>query len=116
MSIDRFGILFNGHYLMKFYALIIILGAFLAGYLGSILAKRRGHNPEIVWDVLFWVVLAGIVGARVWHILTPPQSMVDQGFDTAYYLNLNHWVPVDLLSFTIYLPAALASRSDRRKR
>ena len=109
MSIDRFGILFNGHYLMKFYALIIILGAFLAGYLGSILAKRRGHNPEIVWDVLFWVVLAGIVGARVWHILTPPQSMVDQGFDTAYYLNLNHWVPVDLLSFTIYLPAALAT-------
>jgi phosphatidylglycerol---prolipoprotein diacylglyceryl transferase len=109
MSIDRFGLLLNGHYLLKFYALIIILGAFVAGYLGSLLAKRRGHNPEIVWDVLFWLMLAGIVGSRVWHVLTPPQSMVDQGYDVAYYLNFNHWVPVDLLSFTVYLPAALAT-------
>jgi phosphatidylglycerol:prolipoprotein diacylglycerol transferase len=109
MSIDRFGLLLNGHYLLKFYALIIIIGAFVAGYLGSQLAKRRGHNPEIVWDALFWIMLAGIVGSRIWHILTPPQSMVDQGYDAAYYLNFNHWVPVDLLSFTVYLPAALAT-------
>jgi phosphatidylglycerol:prolipoprotein diacylglycerol transferase len=109
MDIDRFGILINGNYLLKFYALIIIVGAFLAGYLASVQAKRRGHNPEIVWDALFWIVLAGIVGARLWHILTPPQSMVDQGYDTAYYLNLNHWVPVDFLGFRISLPAALAT-------
>jgi phosphatidylglycerol:prolipoprotein diacylglycerol transferase len=109
MTIDRFGLLFNGHYLLKFYALIIILGAFVAGYLASQLAKRRGHNPEIVWDALFWIMLAGIVGSRIWHILTPPQSMVEQGYDVAYYLNFNHWVPVDLLSFTVYLPAALAT-------
>ncbi len=109
MSIDRFGLLLNGHYLMKFYALIIIVGAFAAGYLGAVRAKRRGHNPDIVWDVLFWMMLAGIVGARLWHILTPPQSMIDQGYDVAYYLNLNHWVPVDILSFTVYLPAALAT-------
>jgi phosphatidylglycerol---prolipoprotein diacylglyceryl transferase len=109
MTIDRFGLLLNGHYLLKFYALIIIIGAFAAGYLATQLAKRRGHNPEIVWDVLFWIMLAGIVGSRVWHILTPPQSMVDQGFDAAYYFNFNHWVPVDLLSFTVYLPAALAT-------
>jgi len=109
MTIDRFGLLFNGHYLVKFYALIIIIGAFAAGYLASVLAKRRGHNPEIVWDVLFWIMLAGIVGSRIWHILTPPESMVEQGYDAAYYLNLNHWVPVDLLSFTVYLPAALAT-------
>ena len=109
MSIDRFGLLLNGHYLLKFYALIIIFGAFVAGYLASQLAKRRGHNPEIVWDALFWIMLAGIVGSRIWHILTPPQSMVEQGFDAAYYLNFNHWVPVDILSFTVYLPAALAT-------
>jgi phosphatidylglycerol:prolipoprotein diacylglycerol transferase len=109
MTIDRFGLLLNGHYLLKFYALIIIFGAFVAGYLASQLAKRRGHNPEIVWDALFWIMLAGIVGSRIWHILTPPQSMVEQGFDAAYYLNFNHWVPVDLLSFTVYLPAALAT-------
>lgn len=109
MTIDRFGILYNGHSVLKFYALIIILGAFAAGYLASVLAKRRGHNPETVWDMLFWIMLAGIVGARLWHILTPPDSMIKAGYDAAYYFNLNHWVPVDVLSFTIYLPAALAT-------
>jgi phosphatidylglycerol:prolipoprotein diacylglycerol transferase len=109
MTIDRFGILINGHSLLKFYALIIILGAAAAGYLASVLAKRRGHDPEIVWDALFWMLLAGIVGARLWHILTPPDNMVKAGYDAAYYLNFNHWVPVDILSYTISLPAALAT-------
>ena len=35
---------------------------------------------------LFWVVLAGIIGARIWHILTPPPSMVAQGITTKWYL------------------------------
>lgn len=109
MTIDRFGILYNGHSVLKFYALIIILGAFAAGYLATLLAKRRGHDPETVWDALFWILLAGIVGARLWHILTPPDSMVQAGYNAAYYFNLNHWVPVDILSFTVYLPAALAT-------
>jgi phosphatidylglycerol---prolipoprotein diacylglyceryl transferase len=108
MTIDRFGLLLNGHYLLKFYAVIIIVGAFVAGYLATQLAKRRGHNPEIVWDALFWIMLAGIVGARVWHILTPPPSMQNAA---AYYFDFNpqDWVPVDLLTFTIRLPAALAT-------
>ena len=111
MTIDRFGLLINGHYLVKFYAVIIIIGAFAAGYLATQLAKRKGHNPEIVWDALFWIMLAGIVGARIWHILTPPQSMVEQGYGIAYYLNFNYdnWVPVSLLTFTIKLPPALAT-------
>jgi phosphatidylglycerol:prolipoprotein diacylglycerol transferase len=39
-------------------------------------AKRRGLDPEVIWDALFWVVLAGIVGARIWHVFTPPSSML----------------------------------------
>jgi phosphatidylglycerol---prolipoprotein diacylglyceryl transferase len=31
-------------------------------------------------------VIAGIVGARIWHILTPPPSMIAQGITTQYYL------------------------------
>jgi len=49
-----------------------------------------------------------MIGARIWHILTPPPSMIAQGITTAYYLNLNNWVPVTLLWFKFSLPAALA--------
>jgi phosphatidylglycerol---prolipoprotein diacylglyceryl transferase len=43
---------------------------------------------------LIWVLIGGIVGARLWHILTPPPSMVAQGITTEWYLR--H--PLDMLN------------------
>jgi len=48
-------------------------------------AKRRGQNTELVWDGLIWVLVGGILGARIWHILTPPPSMVALGITTSWY-------------------------------
>ena len=70
-----------------FYGILITLGVVAAAYIASIEAKRKGLNPEIILDMLFWLVLAGIIGARIWHILTPPPSMVDIGITTSYYLS-----------------------------
>jgi phosphatidylglycerol:prolipoprotein diacylglycerol transferase len=50
------------------------------------LAKRNGEDPETIWDMLPWLLIGGIVGARLWHIFTPPASMVEQGITTMYYL------------------------------
>jgi phosphatidylglycerol:prolipoprotein diacylglycerol transferase len=72
---------------------LITVGVIAATIFAWFEAKRRGYNPEFVLDMLFWVVLAGIVGARIWHILTPPPSMVAQGITTQYYLT--H--PLDLI-------------------
>ncbi len=85
MSFDTFGIQLGPLYL-RYYGLILISGAFAAAYLASVEARRRGHNPDYVWDALLWVLLAGIIGARIWHILTPPPSMVALGTDTRFYL------------------------------
>jgi phosphatidylglycerol:prolipoprotein diacylglycerol transferase len=59
-----------------FYGILIMLGVIAATVLSYYEAKRRKLNPEVILDVLFWAVLAGIIGARIWHILTPPPSMV----------------------------------------
>jgi phosphatidylglycerol---prolipoprotein diacylglyceryl transferase len=85
MSIDQFGIHLGPLYL-RFYGMILIAGAFVAGYLASYQAKRRGQNPELVWDGMIWVLVAGIIGARLWHIFTPPPSMVQQNITTMFYL------------------------------
>jgi phosphatidylglycerol:prolipoprotein diacylglycerol transferase len=90
------------------YGIILIGGAMVGAYLASIEARRKGLNPDYVWDGLIWALVGGIIGARIWHILTPPPSMVALGFTTDYYLNLNNWVPVTLLWFKFSLPAALA--------
>lgn len=69
-----------------FYGILITFGVIVAAFVGQMEAKRRGLNPEVVLDMLFWLVIAGIIGARIWHILTPPPSMVEQGITTKYYL------------------------------
>jgi phosphatidylglycerol:prolipoprotein diacylglycerol transferase len=32
------------------------------------------------------LIVGGIIGARLWHVLTPPPSSIAQGFTTQYYL------------------------------
>ncbi|MBM3150743.1 MAG: prolipoprotein diacylglyceryl transferase [Chloroflexi bacterium] len=73
-----------------FYGILITLGVLAAALLSVREAKRRGLDPEMVWDMLFWLVLAGIIGARLWHVLTPS---VSSGLTVSYYLT--H--PLDIL-------------------
>ncbi len=69
-----------------FYGIILMIGALAAAFLAEREARRRGLDSEIIWDAFIWVLVGGIIGARVWHILTPPPSMVAQGITTSFYL------------------------------
>lgn len=75
-----------GNFEIKFYGIIIMFGALLAAWLSAREAKRRGIDPENIWDMLPWLLIAGIIGARLWHIFTPSASLVALGIDTKYYL------------------------------
>jgi phosphatidylglycerol:prolipoprotein diacylglycerol transferase len=75
-----------GSFFVRFYGIILMLGAVAAAFLAEREARRRNQDTEIVWDALLWLLIGGIVGARVWHILTPPASMVAVGITTGYYL------------------------------
>lgn len=89
-----------------FYGIMIMLGVIAASLLTAAEAKRRGQNPEILWDMLFWVVVAGIVGARIWHILTPPPSMIAQGITTQYYLT-HPLAMIDIRNGGLGIPGAV---------
>lgn len=70
-----------------FYGVLIMLGALAATWLSGVEARRRKINPDIVWDMLPWLLIGGVLGARIWHILTPTASFVEQGITTGYYLS-----------------------------
>lgn len=110
MSIDQFGIHLGPVLYLRFYGLILVTGAFCGGYLAALNAQRKGTNPDLIWDGMLWALLGGIVGARLWHILTPPPSMVEQGLTTAYYLDLTHTqlYTVPFTAWQIPIPIALA--------
>ncbi len=80
ISIDIFG------FSIYYYGIILMAGVVAASYLANREARRRGMNEDFLWDSLVWIVIGGVVGARLWHVLTPPPSMVERGLTTAYYL------------------------------
>ena len=75
-----------GTFTIHFYGIIIMLGVIAAAFLAQSIANRRGLDGAQVWDMLIWVLIAGIIGARLWHILTPMPSLEAQGVTTWYYL------------------------------
>ena len=52
------------------YALCILTGIVLAMVITAFRLKRRGMEPGIVIDIALWSVVLGIIGARIWHVLT----------------------------------------------
>lgn len=55
---------------IHFYALFILLGIALAIWLGNQRFKARGGKSGVVLDIALWAVPFGIVGGRIFHVLT----------------------------------------------
>ena len=69
---------------IHWYGIFIVSGILAAAYLSTYTAKLYGENPELIWDALVWCVLLGVVGARLYHVVTVPPSM---GVDRWYYFH-----------------------------
>jgi len=82
LSIDAYGIHIGPLYI-HFYALILMAGMVAGAWLTARRAKAHGFDPEHVWNGLMWAVIPGLIGARIYHILTPSPA---SGLTTAYYL------------------------------
>lgn len=52
------------------YGVLIVSGAMLAAHIASKLSRRDGHDPEIAWNLLLVALVSGIVGARIYHIIS----------------------------------------------
>ncbi len=81
-------------FVFYYYGAILMLGVAGGGFLAAWHAQQRGQNPNEVWDLLTWLLIGGIIGARLWHVFTPSPSAIAQGITTEYYLT--H--PFDLLN------------------
>lgn len=61
--------LFNMVITLRWYGVLVMLGAVVGTWIAEKEIKRRGENGDIIWDALVWILPAGIIGARVWYIL-----------------------------------------------
>lgn len=54
---------------VRWYGLLIVIGTLVAASYAAWYVKRERENPEIVWDLLIWVLISGIIGARIWYVV-----------------------------------------------
>ncbi len=81
MSIDSYGIHIGFLYL-RFYGIIIMFGVLVATFLARWMLNKMGKDGDMVWDALIWVLIFGVIGARLYHVLTPSKY---SGITPAYY-------------------------------
>jgi len=55
---------------IAWYGIIIVGSAMVAVFLAEREAKRRGDNPEHVWNALLLFLILGMVGARLYHVIS----------------------------------------------
>ena len=68
MSIDP--VLFRvGHLMIRWYGLIVMTALIVGGRVALREARRRGVSDDDFTDGLVWVVLAGLIGARLFHVV-----------------------------------------------
>ncbi|WP_406078883.1 prolipoprotein diacylglyceryl transferase [Micromonospora sp. NBC_00858] len=66
---------------IRAYALCIIIGIVLACWVTERRLRQRGVAPGAVLDIAVWAVPAGIIGARIYHVITSPEKYFGAGGD-----------------------------------
>ncbi|WP_079044702.1 MULTISPECIES: prolipoprotein diacylglyceryl transferase [unclassified Streptomyces] len=68
------GVLHLGPVPLRAYAFCIILGVFVAIRLGDRRWVARGGDRGVIADITLWAVPFGLVGGRLYHVLTSPDA------------------------------------------
>jgi phosphatidylglycerol:prolipoprotein diacylglycerol transferase len=67
-----------GPFLVTWHGVFSVLGILAAARLGQWLARRDGIPPERIYDMAVWMVLAGLIGARLLFVWENYQQFVGQ--------------------------------------
>ncbi|MCL5123910.1 MAG: prolipoprotein diacylglyceryl transferase [Deltaproteobacteria bacterium] len=63
-------ILFSiGHFHLRWYSLIVGTAIFVGFWLAIREAKRKGYNTDDFANSILWIVFAGLIGARLFHVI-----------------------------------------------
>ncbi|MEH3034289.1 MAG: prolipoprotein diacylglyceryl transferase [Aeromicrobium erythreum] len=73
------GVWHIGPFPLRAYALGIIVGALLAIWIAERRFVARGGRAGAVSDVALWAIPFGIVGARIYHVVTDPELYFEAG-------------------------------------
>lgn len=116
---------------IKWYAVFILSGVFLATFLSSKEAKKKNLPKDYISDLLFYILPIGIIGARIYYVIFEWQQYINNpikifyiweggiaiyggliaGVLTIYFYNKKHnipfWITLDIIAPTVLLAQAI---------
>jgi prolipoprotein diacylglyceryl transferase len=64
---------------IRAYALCIVAGIFVAVWLTVRRWRQLGGKDDEIWDVSGWAIVFGIIGGRIYHVITDPELYFEKG-------------------------------------
>jgi phosphatidylglycerol:prolipoprotein diacylglycerol transferase len=58
-----------GNFSIALYGIVIGLGMILGLSLAARVAKKTGHDPDVIWDLAVSLLIFGIMGARIYYVI-----------------------------------------------
>jgi phosphatidylglycerol:prolipoprotein diacylglycerol transferase len=55
---------------IHWYGIIMATAILAAAWLGTAETRRRGEDPEVGWSLLLWAIAGGVIGARLYHVIS----------------------------------------------
>ena len=54
----------------RWYGVLLAVGVLVGGYVARREFRRRGLDPDAVYQIMVWAVPLGLIGARLYHVVT----------------------------------------------
>jgi len=86
-----------GPFSLRWYGLLIAISVLLGLNLSGELARKKGLQKSLINDLLPFLVLASIIGARIYYV----------AFEWRNYTGKNFWSSINFLNLNIPIPSAV---------
>ena len=75
------GVWYLGPIPLRAYGIIIAAGVIIGVWWTARRYRDRGGNPDTLYDAALWAIPLGVVGARIYHVITSPDAYFGPGGD-----------------------------------
>ena len=75
------GVWYLGPIPLRAYGIVIAVGMIVGVWWTARRYRARGGVPDVLYDVAMWAIPIGIIGARLYHVVTSPEAYFGPGGD-----------------------------------
>ena len=75
------GVWYLGPIPLRAYGIVIAVGMIVGVWWTARRDRARGGDPDVLYDVAMWAIPIGIIGARLYHVVTSPEAYFGPGGD-----------------------------------